>query len=118
MIAGVVGGSIAFLLLLALIIFLVVRSRRNRNKPVAAVAAAAANPVSSEYAKIPQPNEYDVGAFDKVSGGGAYGVLPDKKKAPTDRYADPAVLSSDNVELRSGIHVQHTGVGTDYAQGL
>ena len=117
MIAGVVGGSVAFLLLLALIVFFVVRSRRNRNKPVAAVAAAAANPVPSEYAKIPH-NEYDIGAFDKVSGGGAYGVLPDKKKPADDRYADPAVLSSDNVELRPGIHVQHTGVGTDYAQGL
>ena len=112
LIAGAVGGSIGFLLLLALIVFLVVRSRRNTKQP-----SPAANPAQKQYDQIPSA-EYNVGAFDKP--GGDYGVLPNQKN---DRYSDPAILSSPAndgyVEMRvSGIRVQHTGVGTNYAEGL
>ena len=88
------------------------RSRRNTKQP-----SPAANPAQPQYDQIPSA-EYNVGAFDKP--GGDYGVLPNQKN---DRYADPAILSSPAndgyVEMRvSGIRVQHTGVGTNYAEGL
>ena len=128
LIAGAVGGSVAFLALIAVAVF-VCRSRKRK-------AAPAANNQPDNYAQIqlgPKPNdEYNAGDISLTQGNygnaqpvvydagaisvpqGNYDRVPNKKN---DGYVDLALKRADDPSAKPGIRVLQTGVGTDYADG-